>query len=67
MLLAALEMQMANEDICDQWEDDLQKERVSWEASGDPTSYGVSLMPGRNLGKKLLLFLFPGVDGNKRP
>ncbi|XP_057633083.1 tripartite motif-containing protein 30A-like [Chionomys nivalis] len=31
MLLSALEMQMANEEICDQWEDDLQKERVSWE------------------------------------
>ncbi|XP_075827870.1 tripartite motif-containing protein 30A-like [Microtus pennsylvanicus] len=31
MLKAALERQMANEERCDQWEDDLQKERVSWE------------------------------------
>nr|XP_048285489.1 uncharacterized protein LOC125397248 [Myodes glareolus] len=31
MLQAALEMQMANEKRCDQWEDDLQKERTSWE------------------------------------
>ena len=38
MLQAALEMQKANEKRCDQWEDDLQKDKVSWEASGDPTS-----------------------------
>ncbi|XP_038202228.1 tripartite motif-containing protein 30A-like [Arvicola amphibius] len=31
MLLAALGMQVANEEKCDQWEDDLQKERTSWE------------------------------------
>ncbi|XP_005370235.1 tripartite motif-containing protein 30A-like [Microtus ochrogaster] len=31
MLQAALEMQMANEKRCDQWEDDLQQERTSWE------------------------------------
>ncbi|XP_057634493.1 tripartite motif-containing protein 30A-like [Chionomys nivalis] len=31
MLQAALEMQMANEKRCDQWEDDLQKERTTWE------------------------------------
>lgn len=37
-LQAALEMQMANEKRCDQWEDDLEKERTTWEASGDPTS-----------------------------
>ncbi|XP_005370233.1 tripartite motif-containing protein 30A-like [Microtus ochrogaster] len=30
-LQAALEMQMANEERCDQWEDDLLKERTSWE------------------------------------
>ncbi|XP_035298211.1 tripartite motif-containing protein 12A isoform X4 [Cricetulus griseus] len=30
-LQAALEMQMANEKICDEWEDDLQKERTFWE------------------------------------
>ncbi|XP_038194020.1 tripartite motif-containing protein 30A-like isoform X2 [Arvicola amphibius] len=30
-LQAALEMQMANEKRCDQWEYDLQKERTSWE------------------------------------
>ncbi|XP_005370222.1 tripartite motif-containing protein 30A-like [Microtus ochrogaster] len=31
MLQSALEMQMANEERCDQWEDDLQKERTFWE------------------------------------
>ncbi|XP_049985134.1 tripartite motif-containing protein 30A-like isoform X4 [Alexandromys fortis] len=30
-LQAALEMQMANEERCDQWEDDLQQERTFWE------------------------------------
>ncbi|XP_057633076.1 tripartite motif-containing protein 30A-like isoform X2 [Chionomys nivalis] len=30
MLQAALEMQMDNEERCDQWEDDLQKERTFW-------------------------------------
>ncbi|XP_038196254.1 tripartite motif-containing protein 30A-like [Arvicola amphibius] len=30
-LQAAMEMQMANEKRCDQWDDDLQKERTSWE------------------------------------
>ncbi|XP_050019288.1 tripartite motif-containing protein 30A-like isoform X3 [Alexandromys fortis] len=30
-LQAALEMQMANEKRCDQWEDNIQKERTTWE------------------------------------
>ncbi|XP_057634759.1 tripartite motif-containing protein 30A-like [Chionomys nivalis] len=31
LLQSVLKMQMANEKRCDQWEDDLQKKRVSWE------------------------------------
>ena len=37
MLQAAVKKQMAIEKGCEQWEDYLEKERTSWEASVDPT------------------------------
>ena len=52
-LQAALQKIRKMEKICDGWQDDLQQQRDDWEASGDLPK-GVSLMPKRDLGKKLL-------------
>ena len=59
-LQAALQKLMENEKRCDKWQDDLQQQRADWEASGTLPK-GVSLMPKRDLDKKLLGSLHPGI------
>ena len=59
-LQTALQKLMENEKRCDEWQDDLQQQRADWEASGTLLK-GVSLMPKRDLGKKLLGSLLPGI------
>ena len=59
-LQAALQKLMENEKRCDEWQDDLQQQRADWEASGTLPK-GVSLMPKRDLDKKLLGSLHPGI------
>ena len=58
-LQAALQKLMEDEKRCDEWQDDLQQQRADCEASGNLPK-GVSLMPKRGLGKKLLGSLLPG-------